>query len=118
MWMIDVRLLCKNHLLGEHGEIHKHKHVFEKKWKINGRIKPFIAIVPQDMKIRHDELVGEMIRRGYNHKSPYEMPDISYLPEEYKNVKIDLSYNLLDLITRCLECHKRIMSFCNDKKSI
>lgn len=24
MWMIDPKLLCRKHLLGEHNEIHKH----------------------------------------------------------------------------------------------
>jgi len=59
------------------------------------------------MKIEHDRLAAEMIRRGYNHKSPYDMPDISYLG--YKAyVKVDRGVSLMDLRERCVECRKRI----------
>ncbi|MFW6247177.1 MAG: hypothetical protein ACOC22_03345 [bacterium] len=30
MWGINPELLCKKHLLGEHGEIHKHRYNFVK----------------------------------------------------------------------------------------
>lgn len=98
MWMIDPKLLCRKHLLGEHGEIHKHKHNFEKKHNMTGRIG---QIFPSKMKSRHDKLVKEMRRRGYSHESPYEMPDISYLP---KFPKPNISLNLKDLHNRCGEC--------------
>ena len=40
MWMIKPELLCRQHLLGEHSEIHKHKHNFEKGHSIKGRLYP------------------------------------------------------------------------------
>jgi len=76
MWMIEPGLLCRKHLLGEHGEIHKHKHCFDKKYNMNGRFLPFVAIEPLKMKERHDVLVKEMKLRGYNHKSDFLQPDI------------------------------------------
>lgn len=111
MWMINPQILCQNHLLGEHGEIHKHKHIFEKKQSIYGRIYPSVQIEPSKMKERHDELAEEMLRRGMKHKSPYEMPDISYLPEPQRNAKVDIKYNFLDLIDRCSECRERSVNF-------
>lgn len=108
MWMIDPKLLCRKHLLGEHGEIHKHRHNFEKHHKMTGRIYPIVLIEPASMKSRHDELVEEMLSRGYNHNSPYEMPDISYLPIDQQNAKADMAHNLKDLAGRCEECEKRI----------
>jgi hypothetical protein len=90
MWMINPKILCRKHLLGEHGEIHKHKHNFIKHHSIKKRI-TLDQIEPSAMQSRHDELAAEMLCRGYNHKSPYTQPDISYLPKEEqwcKSVKI------------------------------
>lgn len=111
MWMIDPRLLCRKHLLGEHGEIHKHWHNFVKHHKIDGRLSPIVLIEPASMKTRHDELANEMILRGYNHKSPYELPDLSYLTPAQRQAKADLSYNLFDLASRCEECKKMIDAY-------
>lgn len=111
MWMVDPKLLCRTHLLGEHGEIHKHRHNFEKHHKITGRIKPIVLIEPSNMQSRHDELAEEMTRRGYNHKSPYVQPDISYLPLDEQNARVDLEYNLADLSTRLCDCKERIEKY-------
>ena len=37
MWMIHPKFLCKKHLIGEHGEIHKFRPSFVKGHKIEGR---------------------------------------------------------------------------------
>lgn len=108
MWGINPSLLCKQHLLGEHGEIHKHRHNFVKKHKITKRISPVVQIEPENMQIRHDELVLEMLKRGYNHNSPYEQPDISYLKSEERYAKIDKNISINDLINRCPECTKNL----------
>lgn len=103
MWFINPKLLCKSHLLGEHGEIHKHRHNFEKQHNMTGRIGQIDA---SKMEERHDELVTEMLRRGYNHKSPFTQPDTSYL--KIDDWKIDLEFNIKDLKERCQECKRRI----------
>ena len=107
MWMIDPSILCRKHLLGEHGEIHKHKHNFEKHHSIKGRIYPIVLIEPESMSKRHDELALEMLSRGYNHQSPYEQPDLSHLSGDMRYATADLSYNILDLINRCPDCKER-----------
>jgi len=109
MWMVDPKLLCRKHLLGESGEIHKHKHNFEKHHSISGRINPIVLIEPENMQKRHDELAQEMLRRGYNHQSPYEQPDLSYLPDNERYAKVDIDYNIRDLMDRCVECRERIL---------
>jgi hypothetical protein len=106
MWMIDPTKLCRKHLIGEHGEIHKFRHSFVKKHNMTGRLKAPSQIEPYSMKDRHDALAAEMIRRGYNHKSPYEMPDVSHLPD----VKVDIEINKKDLSTRCKDCKERIFN--------
>jgi hypothetical protein len=60
-------------------------------------------IEPKSMKIRHDELAKEMKRRGYNHQSPYRMPNISYLPD----MIVDVKESFKDLINRCSDCNNR-----------
>jgi hypothetical protein len=110
--MLPPKFLCKNHLLGEHSEIHKHKHNFIKKHSVSGRIKPIVLIEPSNMKLRHDELVIEMISRGYKHNSPYEQPDISYLPREELTAKVNTQYNILDLYLRCEKCRERMKVRC------
>ena len=107
MWMIHPSLLCDKHLLGEHGEIHKHRHNFVKQHRIDGRMSPVVQIEPRSMKTRHDELAVEMIRRGMKHASPYEQPDISYLSEEYQLASVDLETSISDLWDRCLDCRER-----------
>jgi hypothetical protein len=95
--------MCNKHLLGEHGEIHKHRHNFVKHHRVDKRIE-LGQIEPGAMKKRHDELALEMKNRGMNHQSPYEMPDISYLPEHQRFFKVDLTQALADLYNRCENC--------------
>lgn len=100
MWMLPPETLCRRHLLGEHGEIHKFRHNFEKRHNMARRLSPVVQIVPHRMQDRHDALAAEMARRGYNHQSPYTQPDVSHLPE----VTADLDYNRHDLGARCPDC--------------
>lgn len=104
MWMVNPKLLCRKHLLGEHGEIHKFRHSFVKQHKMGKRVE-LGQIDHTNMESRHDELRDEMLSRGYNHNSDYVQPDISYI----KLVpKIDINLNLSDLSERCEDCKRRI----------
>ena len=72
IWDIPPRLLCRNHLLGEHRELHaiwivitKRKkgyscHPETLRWR--GRLKALFK--------RHELEVAEMGRRSYRHQSP------------------------------------------------
>lgn len=100
MWMVDPKILCRKHLLGEHGEIHNHRHNFVKQHKMDGRMG---QIEPEAMERRHDELAGEMLLRGYKHQSPFKQLDVSYLPE----MKVDIKEALKDLLNRCEDCRQR-----------
>ena len=77
MWMVDPKTLCRQHLLGEHFEIHKFRHMFIKKQDVSTRMSRN-QIYPDQMKERHDILVAEMLRRGYQHCSPYIQPNVDY----------------------------------------
>ena len=74
IWDVPPDRLCRNHLLGEHSELHGiwtvltedrrgyacHPEVL--RWK--GKLKALY--------LKHDEIVAEMIRRGYRHNSPLD----------------------------------------------
>ncbi len=72
IWDISPQKLCRNHLLAEHRELHAiwniitqkrkgySKHPETLRWK--GKLKALY--------LRHERLVKEMKKRGYNHKSP------------------------------------------------
>ncbi len=74
IWDISSSKLCRNHLLGEHRELHAiwsiltnnkygySKHPETLRWK--GKLKALY--------IRHNELVKEMKKRDYNHQSPLD----------------------------------------------
>ena len=110
-WMIPPELLCTNHLLGEHGEIHKFRTSFVKEHKITGRLFPVVQIEPANMGTRHDLLAFEMQRRGYSHTSPYTLPDLSYLSMIEKYSKVDLYTSFRDLSQRCPQCKANIKQF-------
>ena len=108
MWMVDPKVLCNKHLLGEHGEIHKHRHNFVKQHSISKRISPVTQIEPNSMETRHEILAKEMLCRGMNHQSPFEQPDISYLPVFQQQAVVDVQNSLRDLSERCPDCAKKI----------
>lgn len=72
IWDISPKKLCRNHLLGEHRELHAiwsvlvnnksgyAHHPETLRWK--GKLKALFG--------RHEALVSEMTERGYRHRSP------------------------------------------------
>jgi len=105
--MVKPILMCRKHLLGEHFEIHKHRHNFVKRHSIKKRVE-LKQIEPESMGARHDELAKEMLRRGFRHESPYEMPDLSHLSDEHRTTKVDRGSSLVMLRDRCPDCAELI----------
>ena len=74
IWDLEPRKLCRNHLLGEHRELHAlwsilvngkkgySKHPETLRWK--GKLKALYN--------RHEKIVREMEKRGYLHKTPLD----------------------------------------------
>jgi hypothetical protein len=72
IWDIAPAKLCRNHLLAEHNELHAiwniltqgkkgyADHPETKRWK--GKLRALFLV--------HEEIVQEMLARGYNHQSP------------------------------------------------
>jgi hypothetical protein len=114
MWLTDPRLMCRKHLLGEHVEIH----MFIGTIKAGKNLKGYIdkGLVSVDKIItRHDELVAEMIRRGYKHNSFITIAEHemlwNYLCKHKDEVYlIDSLNNEIELVNRCEECRKKSLS--------
>jgi len=69
MWGVDPIKICNRHLLGEHVEMHMFVGTIKNGISIDGYIKKGL-VSPKLLKIRHDILAYEMIKRGMNHQSP------------------------------------------------
>jgi len=104
--MVDPKIMCKNHLLGEHSEIH----LFV--WNINAghSVKGYIdkgLLETHNLYNRHEELAHELRQRGYKHNSE--------LDGKWKMAKnagsIDREKSLRDLIERCAKCRERYKRF-------
>ncbi|WP_316505752.1 pyrimidine dimer DNA glycosylase/endonuclease V [Nitrosopumilus sp.] len=74
IWDISPSKLCRNHLLGEHRELHA-------MWVVITENKKGYSLHPETLRwkgklkamyLRHEELVAEMTKRGYNHRSPLD----------------------------------------------
>jgi len=104
--MVNPSSMCRKHLLGEHVEIHMFTGTLKKKKNISGYIKNNL-LEPLSISKRHDELVQEMRKRGYEHNSQLNSPNISYLSDIEQNYKIDDKKSLLDLTKRCSICKER-----------
>ncbi len=101
MWMVDPKIMCREHLLGEHRELHMLAGTIRKKKQLLGYLKRNI-LEPSGIERRHSELIEEMKRRGYKHKTPISVGDITYLNKGMTKVIIDESYR--ELYKRCKRC--------------
>lgn len=105
MWMIPPKCMCKTHIAGEHGEIHKFKHSFEKQQSMDTRIAKR-QIFPALMQKRHNELAMYL-----NHNSPYTQPDIDYIPVTIELTQLDIIYNIAELYDKCEKCRALIQRY-------
>ena len=93
MWMVDPKLLCRKHLLGEHVECH----MFASTISLGRKVHPDYCEVDK-LRDRHDRLAIEMVRRGYKHQSPLQHF------QQYHFGNIDRDRSVMDLKSRCSEC--------------
>jgi hypothetical protein len=97
--MVDPIILCKQHLLGEHLEVHMFVGSIIKNKNLSGFLKGGLLEV-HSLQIRHDQLVVEMEKRGMKHNSP--LPYFS----SYQAGHVDTEKSLLELLSRCEQCRR------------
>jgi hypothetical protein len=107
MWMIKVETMCQQHLLGEHVECHMISGSINKKKSLRGFAENN-CLQLYSLKKRHDEIATEMGRRGMNHKSPLEVPDVSYLSDKEIFSLVDQKKSHQEIKKRCEKCKKII----------
>lgn len=105
--MVNPKILCRKHLIGEHVESHMFLGSLQKKIKMTGYINKDL-FEPLSLKVRHDILVKEILSRGYNHNSEliFEVSILDYLPINEKYHQINRRSSIYDLVSRCDICMK------------
>lgn len=103
MWKVNPKKMCRQHLLGEHVEMHMFAGSIMKGLSLGGYVKTGLVEVKSIQK-RHDDLAKEMTRRGFVHKSPLPKGFL----KKYKGPNGDVcsKKNLIELKRRCEECRK------------
>jgi hypothetical protein len=108
MWNVPPKILCRQHLLGEHNEMHSFLGSIKKGRSVKGYIDKH-QLELHNIKKRHDELANEMKYRGYRHNSPMEELNFETLGS------VSSTYNMIYLKDACSECRKRILKSREDK---
>ena len=100
MWLVDPAGMCRQHLLGEHVELHMLVGTLERGKSIQGFLDGGL-IDTSKIRDRHTDLTVEMMFRGYKHKSPLSF--VHDDPDGY----VDVDGNLEELHRRCEDCKSR-----------
>lgn len=100
--MVDPALMCRQHLLGEHYEIHKMLGSLRGDGKWARRLTDRGFLEPQNTVRRHDKIAKEMVNRGYNHNSPI------IIDVDLPLGNVDVEKSLRDLAERCGDCRARL----------
>lgn len=98
IWDLPPKTLCRQHLLGEHRELHAiwnvltlgkkgySKHPETIRWK--GKLKALY--------LRHQSLVTEMAQRGYRHNSPLDKSKA--IGKSVQNLYIDAPQEQIEIL--------------------
>ena len=99
--MVNPRIMCRQHLLGEHAEIHMFIGTISRGKSVKGYLEKGLLEV-HNLYSRHEELVEEMKRRGYHHRSDVE--------EKWRIAEklgfIDRKKSFEELVKRCPRCKR------------
>lgn len=109
MWNVPPQLLCTQHILGEHKELHMFVGCLLKGMNlITSRYVTEGLIEIHNIKNRHDVLVEDFKRRGwtsgFDHRTPIDHGDF----EPTVAGLIDIEGNLKELSNRCPICKSLI----------
>jgi hypothetical protein len=97
MWCVDTSKMCRKHLLGEHVECHMFVGTLNKGISVLGYLNTGLLQIDL-LKQRHDELVAEMLKRGYLHNK--ELPSFRERIVGF----VDPHLSEVELRRRCKDC--------------
>lgn len=100
MWLVNPRVMCRKHLLGEHVEMHMFVGHITLGRKL-GRYASEGLVDSRKIQARHDALVKEMQSRGYDHKSPMKYTD------RLDEGRVNKEKSLQEILRRCTDCKQR-----------
>lgn len=100
--MVDPRIFCRQHLLGEHVELHMFVGVLRKGTSVRGYLDHGLLQVGS-LVSRHKELAREIVRRGMRHQS--RLPRIVFPAVG----RVSVEESTEELIRRCEECRERYL---------
>lgn len=100
MWKVDPYGMCKQHLLGEHVELHMFVGSLLKGKNLKGYFDRGLLEVHSIVE-RHQELAAEMTRRGMKHSSP--LPEFNVV----EMGAVDANASEQELRRRCAKCDQR-----------
>lgn len=111
MWNTPPEIMCQNHILGEHRELHILQGYVAHGMSIRGFVEKGILEI-DNMVDRHDELVREFARRGWPSGTAHTTPMIidrehPMIKEWYYRGSVHRIYTLLELLRRCPKCRDR-----------
>src|SRR5258706_13323094 len=98
MWMVPPRIMCRQHLLGEHFEVHCIAGMVREKMNLDTP-KWHRLIEVHNLPSRHEELVQEMVGRGMHHNSPFPDMKLCHCGDIPRRSVMD------ELLHRCFRCY-------------
>jgi hypothetical protein len=98
MWMVSPQKMCRQHLLGEHLEVHMFVGCLNKNKGVNGYLEKGLLEI-HNLRKRHNQLAKEMTRRGFSHNS-----DLPNYKQRFGG-KINRRLSRLELVKRCKNCN-------------
>jgi len=105
MWLgIEIQNLCDQHLLGIHKELHQEAGTIENHPHGEAILTGHYRLGQVDttkLNSRHDEVVSEMQKRGFNHDSPLNYSDSHGLMVSGFPIR---QFNKISLTARCNKC--------------
>jgi hypothetical protein len=111
MWMLNPTIMCLDHRLGEHYEIHMFVGHMRRERSIEGYVRNN-CIQPRALKWRHDQ-IAQSLPAAPLHHSPLSVNVkelIAYLPFEHQRAKVNVEQAFEDLINRCPKCYEKAMA--------
>ena len=109
MWMVDPRVMCNQHLLGEHVELHMTVGCLAKGYERTAYALAQMNLLELDnLGWRHADIRDEMLARGMNHQSPLTQSDIEsgvYLG------RVDVEESYREMARRCEDCRVKQQSW-------